>query len=73
VFLEREREREREIEREICIWHTQFGCPHAKDPRNPENGTGGPAPNSVYEVPGQVSTEEKREGGRRGRERDSNE
>ena len=32
----------------------QFGCPYAKDPKNPNNGTGGPAPNSPYNVPGQV-------------------
>jgi len=30
----------------------QFGCPHAKDPRNPACGTGGPNPNTTYEVPG---------------------
>mmetsp|Transcript_2395 Transcript_2395/g.3833 ORF Transcript_2395/g.3833 Transcript_2395/m.3833 type:complete len:187 (+) Transcript_2395:101-661(+) len=30
----------------------QFGCPFAKDPKNPRNGTGGPNPNSTYEVNG---------------------
>ena len=30
----------------------QFGCPHAKDPRNPACGTGGPNANTPYEVPG---------------------
>jgi hypothetical protein len=34
--------------------YPQFGCPYAKDPKNPNNGTGGPAPNSPYDVPGQV-------------------
>mmetsp|Transcript_22885 Transcript_22885/g.35826 ORF Transcript_22885/g.35826 Transcript_22885/m.35826 type:complete len:186 (-) Transcript_22885:77-634(-) len=30
----------------------QFGCPYSKDPKNKSNGTGGPSPHSVYEVPG---------------------
>eukprot|EP00281_Chroomonas_sp_CCMP1168_P019872 CAMPEP_0206229556 /NCGR_PEP_ID=MMETSP0047_2-20121206/9767_1 /ASSEMBLY_ACC=CAM_ASM_000192 /TAXON_ID=195065 /ORGANISM="Chroomonas mesostigmatica_cf, Strain CCMP1168" /LENGTH=185 /DNA_ID=CAMNT_0053652877 /DNA_START=35 /DNA_END=592 /DNA_ORIENTATION=+ len=30
----------------------QFGCPHSKNPKDPRNGTGGPAPNSAYEIPG---------------------
>lgn len=27
---------------------TQFGCPHAKDPKSPKCGTGGPKPNSTF-------------------------
>mmetsp|Transcript_6223 Transcript_6223/g.12052 ORF Transcript_6223/g.12052 Transcript_6223/m.12052 type:complete len:213 (+) Transcript_6223:45-683(+) len=30
----------------------QFGCPNSKDPKHPANGTGGPKPNSAYEIPG---------------------
>jgi cyclophilin family peptidyl-prolyl cis-trans isomerase len=30
----------------------QFGCPHSRDPNSNRAGTGGPAPNSSYEVPG---------------------
>jgi hypothetical protein len=30
----------------------QFGCPYSKDPKSTRAGTGGPAPNSTYEVPG---------------------
>jgi cyclophilin family peptidyl-prolyl cis-trans isomerase len=30
----------------------QFGCPHSRDPNSNRAGTGGPAPNSTYEVPG---------------------
>jgi hypothetical protein len=30
----------------------QFGCPNSKNPKSPANGTGGPAPNSAYEVAG---------------------
>eukprot|EP00294_Goniomonas_avonlea_P011866 CAMPEP_0114553318 /NCGR_PEP_ID=MMETSP0114-20121206/7591_1 /TAXON_ID=31324 /ORGANISM="Goniomonas sp, Strain m" /LENGTH=187 /DNA_ID=CAMNT_0001738247 /DNA_START=25 /DNA_END=588 /DNA_ORIENTATION=+ len=26
----------------------QFGCPHSKDPKSRQNGTGGPAPNSTF-------------------------
>ena len=31
----------------------QFGCPHSRDVNSPRAGTGGPAPNSSFEVPGQ--------------------
>ncbi len=30
----------------------QFGCPFSKDPKNPRNGTGGPAPNTGFIVLG---------------------
>lgn len=30
----------------------QFGCPHSRDPNSGRAGTGGPPPNSTYEVPG---------------------
>lgn len=37
-----------------CIpnFMNQFGCPHSKDPNSNRAGTGGPAPNTQYNVPG---------------------
>jgi cyclophilin family peptidyl-prolyl cis-trans isomerase len=40
------------VHRTIPNFMVQFGCPHAKDPRSPKAGTGGPAPNSTYDCNG---------------------
>ena len=38
--------------RVIPNFMNQFGCPHSRDPTSRQAGTGGPAPNTSYEVPG---------------------
>ncbi len=48
------------VHRTIPNFMVQFGCPHAKDPRSPKAGTGGPAPGSTYDCNGQTI---KRNGG----------
>uniref|UniRef100_A0A7S0NEY0 Peptidyl-prolyl cis-trans isomerase n=1 Tax=Hanusia phi TaxID=3032 RepID=A0A7S0NEY0_9CRYP len=40
----------------------QFGCPFSKNPKDPRNGTGGPNPNSSYEVPGKGVMKRNQEG-----------
>lgn len=47
--------------RVIPNFMAQFGCPYARDPRNPRAGTGGPPGGSSFQVPGQGTI--KRDGG----------
>ena len=40
----------------------QFGCPYPRDPMASNAGTGGPSPNSTYEVPGKGAVKRNVEG-----------
>ncbi|CAD7933212.1 unnamed protein product [Amoebophrya sp. A25] len=50
--------------RVIPNFMNQFGCPYAKDAKNPRSGTGGPQPGSKFEVigSGKTITRDNREG-----------
>jgi cyclophilin family peptidyl-prolyl cis-trans isomerase len=48
--------------RVIPNFMNQFGCPHSRDPTSNRAGTGGPSPNTTYEVPGQGTKTRNREG-----------
>eukprot|EP01040_Poterioochromonas_malhamensis_P011667 gene11667-12732_t len=48
--------------RVIKDFMNQFGCPHSRDPNSSRAGTGGPAPNTKYNVPGKGEISRNREG-----------
>lgn len=48
--------------RVIPNFMNQFGCPYSKDPTSGRAGTGGPDPNTTYEVPGK-GTQKRNSGG----------
>eukprot|EP00349_Pseudokeronopsis_sp_Brazil_P007679 CAMPEP_0202970610 /NCGR_PEP_ID=MMETSP1396-20130829/18332_1 /ASSEMBLY_ACC=CAM_ASM_000872 /TAXON_ID= /ORGANISM="Pseudokeronopsis sp., Strain Brazil" /LENGTH=180 /DNA_ID=CAMNT_0049699227 /DNA_START=69 /DNA_END=611 /DNA_ORIENTATION=+ len=48
--------------RVIPNFMNQFGCPHSRDPNSGAAGTGGPTPNSTYEVPGRGTIKRTRDG-----------
>jgi cyclophilin family peptidyl-prolyl cis-trans isomerase len=48
--------------RVIANFMNQFGCPHSKDPKSQRAGTGGPAANTKYQVPGKGEVSRNAEG-----------
>ena len=48
--------------RVIKDFMNQFGCPYSRDPKNRRAGTGGPDPNTKYNVPGKGEISRNAEG-----------
>ena len=48
--------------RVIKDFMNQFGCPHSRDPKSKRAGTGGPDPNTKYNVPGKGEIARNHEG-----------